>query len=1143
MPGPEKYTDTLNSLDGLNYVWELIEQGYNDEPTVIQTGQGGVQVRWGTRSKNPHLPILASVAEVSVFDRENVIQSGIFNADENKYLLRIKKNGNNYWTGKVLTNLLERSLDLQKKSSLFRAIDGLGTLQNVDFTLTGRKSIVKTIAETLALTGLNLQIHTAFNWFTPEIDPAANPLAVLKVDCDLWRQDDGQYMKAYEVLEEILERFGLQLYQENTIWKVIQREVKIGTYKIFVYDTAGDPVTTIADHDPAVTITTDVQHAKRLSSGAGSALQPFLKTSVRFQPKTNYRLSITNGSFEITDDVGPPFLEDWTIGGSVISTSRLLTDKVDGDASLRVVASHIQDTTEIFLPTDFIETIPGKDAVGIGHALRFHFSAKIEPAPSLIFNPEHRKRLFYEIQVGDYFLKRDSFGVTAWEHKDTIGVAGVDPDRYIKFNILGLSGSDGWTEDIITSPVIDQLDGGGLIRIRLYELNDNRFSSPSEDKAAANYWDKIFFEVLPAGEEGTGLETVTTDIVSDNVSVREPVELNLGDGFSTATRSTITVNDDVTVTRNWKRGAYGELDEPTGKSLDKILAESYLRAQKVSPLDEHHSTYRRRTGLDLEIGNVLVIGTKRYVPVEFERDLKKGHATGTWIELREDDTDIDFTEINAPGLFQSGSATEAALISLSKRVAFLSNNLPVTILRAAVLKNVEITSIPISVIGEAIFKSGDIALLVSSATAKPFQLTVSANQGANDNTLAVAAFTPDQDISLGSAIFYSQKELRSMIIQTEDAITLLVGDVDGLNSRVTVLEGEIVLKVEYGELASSLTIELESITVDTNVLKSDNWNGTIDGSGNITVAGSVGWAITGAGNSEFNNITARGSFRTGTGAKRIEILSSSNEMAFYEGSTQIVLIGSNVESISPGILIWGGGTLNVLGPTTTSSLSVTSSSAVFGDQQAADGKLKLWSSNIAPGDGTFGVIQPISTKLTANRTYQLPDQSGTIALTSDIPSVPVDSVFGRTGSIVAAANDYTWAQINKATSSLADITTRSAGDLSSGTLPTGRLSGSYTGVTGVGTLTEGALGAGFTAVADAQIASSVNWNTAYTDRMKWDGGATGLNAATGRSSLGLGSMALKNTGESEVLTWSTAAGDYLIAATDGVVTTMTFTPA
>lgn len=51
----------------------------------------------------------------------------------------------------------------------------------------------------------------------------------------------------------------------------------------------------------------------------------------------------------------------------------------------------------------------------------------------------------------------------------------------------------------------------------------------------------------------------------------------------------------------------------------------------------------------------------------------------------------------------------------------------------------------------------------------------------------------------------------------------------------------------------------------------------------------------------------------------------------------------------------------------------------------------------------------------------------------------VDSFNGRIGAVVPATNDYTWAQINKATSSIADITTRSAADLNSGQLPMARL--------------------------------------------------------------------------------------------------------
>lgn len=48
-------------------------------------------------------------------------------------------------------------------------------------------------------------------------------------------------------------------------------------------------------------------------------------------------------------------------------------------------------------------------------------------------------------------------------------------------------------------------------------------------------------------------------------------------------------------------------------------------------------------------------------------------------------------------------------------------------------------------------------------------------------------------------------------------------------------------------------------------------------------------------------------------------------------------------------------------------------------------------------------------------------------------------------------------------------------------------------------------------------ASQTNWNTAFTDRLKWDGGSTGLNATTGRTSLGLGSLAtLSAVGTSQI---------------------------
>jgi hypothetical protein len=56
-----------------------------------------------------------------------------------------------------------------------------------------------------------------------------------------------------------------------------------------------------------------------------------------------------------------------------------------------------------------------------------------------------------------------------------------------------------------------------------------------------------------------------------------------------------------------------------------------------------------------------------------------------------------------------------------------------------------------------------------------------------------------------------------------------------------------------------------------------------------------------------------------------------------------------------------------------------------------------------------------------------------------------------------------------------------------------------------------------------------NWDTAYSERLRWDGGATGLDAATGRSSLGLGTLATQS-GTFSGTSSGTNTGDVTLAA-------------
>lgn len=62
--------------------------------------------------------------------------------------------------------------------------------------------------------------------------------------------------------------------------------------------------------------------------------------------------------------------------------------------------------------------------------------------------------------------------------------------------------------------------------------------------------------------------------------------------------------------------------------------------------------------------------------------------------------------------------------------------------------------------------------------------------------------------------------------------------------------------------------------------------------------------------------------------------------------------------------------------------------------------------------------------------------------------------------------------------------------------------------------------------------SQTNWDTAYTDRLKWDGGATGLDASTGRTSLGLGTIATQAANNVSI-TGGSVTGITDLAVADG----------
>lgn len=634
-----KYSGSAVGLDGNTYTVEILKYGYEESVIPMVLGKQSVIVRWGQQGDEIYRAVLPSFAEIQVFDKTGAIKAEIFNADDSLFRMRIKKGSSVYWFGKMVTDVFEGSLNLKLEFSKIAAFDGLAQLDDIGYEPETRVSLVQAIADLLADVGLDLNIRFACNWFTPDIAAGEDPCAQINVDPLAMLDDQGNVRSSTDALTEILERHGLQLYQSDNVWWVVQRELRgASSFTYFEYSPSGVFVQD-GTATPVVIIDEDTQYGRRLNDGRLSYRKAYKTTSVEYAPKPGTGSIVSNGSFEDwSDELPAGWLATDDLG--VVSKSAIAADGVQ---AISMIARY--DLNPDALPTDYLSQVACLVSGGLD-ALQIRVSAYGVKNPNGYTDPtsNNPRKAYFKVFYGDYYLHRAQDGTVTWV---PIG-QGNPNDDYILLHNAGVNALYlGWQEDLIVTPPVPVTSG--QLTIRLYPLTEFEFTPEQEQQSS--YFSAILYDnviITPLTLDAT-LKTVTTSIVLPNTINRDTRRFVIGDGPTSLTANRLTIGAS-TLTGNWKRGPY-EDEDPTGTTIDAMLTETWMRAQKT-PLEVHEAVYIKRAsvGYLIEAHNAIAIGSRTYAFVYLERNLLAAHSAGEWVEIKaEDDGLVTTTEAITPG--------------------------------------------------------------------------------------------------------------------------------------------------------------------------------------------------------------------------------------------------------------------------------------------------------------------------------------------------------------------------------------------------------------------------------------------------------------------------------------------------------------
>lgn len=482
-------------------------------------------------------------------------------------------------------------IEVQSGVSLMKSVpyaDGDGVV------FSGLDTAINIIHRCLSLAGETLAMTTSCHWYpflTNQLSSTDDILSKILLPQDEFAKDeDGNALSVFQVLELVLSRFQLQMFQHSNRWYILQRnkngDLLTNVFDVFNYPETGPSTSTMATLQLYNDLWTEggddvIQGDYRVTYTRG-----YKWVSATYNHKTASSGVITDPSFELTEiqPFGTGSTGLWEVGTAVGTGKNTFNGEGGTPKSASMDSQFLAATPSVFpddlLPhDDFIFQDTGKLVEGgAGRQMQvqsFIYAWKGSPGAA------GEAYFMTRWNVGAYWVYRDNAdGLYKWTTNS------LDNRTYLVFSAL--NPVIWYTAAFVTE---EMLDGGtdisGNLRVELY--------APKEDPTgiavpgvADGSWDNVNFEIIGVDNDfsSEALQTTAVYTGSSNTLGNEQATFLFGDGpgpgavHDRRMRVIDGLGNQVDLTGDWQIGT--TFTAASDRSIDQLWVNERLRERKYS---------------------------------------------------------------------------------------------------------------------------------------------------------------------------------------------------------------------------------------------------------------------------------------------------------------------------------------------------------------------------------------------------------------------------------------------------------------------------------------------------------------------------------------------------------------------------------